>query len=91
MSKQYISTALIALAAALSFSQSAATGLTYDPCENYYDNFYGMNDSVSVTTSSVHDNVDVLAPYDGYYTRYHSTDIDDATLAMEDPQNYYQW
>lgn len=103
--KQYISTTLIALAAALYFSQAAATGLTYDPCENYYSEHYGMEsiyNPASVDTSSVQDNTDVLDPYDGYYTYYYGIGADmnseSASLAMTatdsgmaDPNNYYQW
>lgn len=105
MKKNYALTALITLVVAVSFSQANASGLTYDPSENYYSTYYGIGsqDSVSttaITTPTVQDSVADLGPHNGYYATYYGTGVEETSLTTEEialneemanPLNYYNW
>jgi hypothetical protein len=105
MKNNYALTTLVALLATLSFSQLSASGMTYDPVENYYSKFYGIGVVESATTTPAIVAKDMAAdigPYDGYYATYYGTGVEskqasaeiiDSALndEMANPLNYYNW
>ncbi len=85
--KTYILSALLVLGVTVTSTQAIATGLTYDPYENYYSQFYGI------------DQQQTIAPKDAVKTSEDDPkDVSnrisqDADLmdSMADPSNYYSW
>ena len=97
-------TALITLVAAVSFSQVSASGLTYDPSENYYRTYYGIGEenatNIVVTPPVVESSPADLGPHNGYYATYYGIGIEKNNLTakemalneeMANPLNYYNW
>ncbi len=106
MKNKFALTALVSLLSAISFSTVSASGMTYDPIDNYYRAFYGDTSTESLkTTPSVSAQQKLASdidPYNGYYATYYgigvetkqiSTEITDATLndEMANPLNYFNW
>ncbi|MCK5918082.1 MAG: hypothetical protein KAG34_06635 [Cocleimonas sp.] len=99
-------TALVSLLAAVSFSTASASGMTYDPMDNYYAAHYGEVSTKSITTVSSVSAQQQLAsdigPHNGYYATYYGTgvetkqasaEITDTVLnnEMANPMNYFNW
>ena len=99
-------TALVSLLATISFSTASASGMTYDPVDNYYTAFYGDGATGSVKTTPAVSAQQKLAsdigPHNGYYATYYGTgvetkqssaEITDSALndEMANPLNYFNW
>ena len=73
MKNSYLIKVLIALFMVLLLSQANASGMKYDPIENYYNTYYGMDSLVDVNDSEVAIkseatvNIPAVDPYDTYY------------------------
>ena len=77
MKNGYLIKVLIALLVVLPLSQANASGMKYDPIENYYNTYYGMDSLVNVNDSAVAIKLEVTAntsavdPYDTYYNTFY--------------------
>ena len=95
MKTHYILSTLLALGVLTTSSQLMADGLTYDPYENYYSEYYGINAADGLA--------DVSTDTADFYEKYYNTSYDADGLAtkkqsdvdlyeeLADPTNYYKW
>jgi len=88
MKKHYILSTLVASVAALSLSQAIASGMTYDPYENYYNNFYGTASYSSASESSNSLVADKQVQKNKVVSKAAPTQSE---LYMADPLNFYNW
>jgi len=82
-------------------AQTLASGLTYDPYEIYYGNYYGVG--VESTTPHTQEEMTSNGSYADYYNTYYGIDTlvethDEAEVVtsaidtdMANPMNFYNW
>lgn len=73
MKTQYILPALLALVVTSTTTQAFAAGLTYDPYESYYHEFYGIGDKPTVIQDKAQQEPVFYDPYADYYNNYNGT------------------
>ena len=82
MKTQNILPILLALGIAATATLASAEGLTYDPYENYYSKYYGIE--AELITAQTADTLPEVSPEAKIVTH-----LDDADMA--NPLNYYKW
>ncbi len=103
MKKHIILPALFLMGATIASTYVVADGLTYDPYENYYSEFYGIGEiSTTQLEPQVEINSDFYDPYAEYYNTYYGIDglVENVITTIEpesndadmaDPRNFYKW
>jgi len=98
MKTRYLLPALFALGTVVVSSQTFAD-LTYDPCCNYYSEYYGTGVEAKTTTPKTQEEEASFAgSFSDYYnTNYTTNQVSSNNVSSEDypdmadPTNYYKW
>lgn len=86
MKTQTILPILLSLGTALVSSQAIADGLTYDPYENYYHDYYGIDfSSTAISNPETKEKVSSNDPNADYYSTYNSMNIKDKASSNSKP------
>ena len=87
MKAQYVLPALFVLAATVATSQAMATGLTYDPYENYYHDYYGI-DAEEIARQAIAKSEEQSKQLDATEK---AKKVEEDTTEYADPRNFYTW
>lgn len=87
MKTQYVLPILFTLATALTSTQVTASGLSYDPYENYYRDYYGI-DFDGITKAAIDKAKKELAKKSA---ERKTKKIKNDSVDMADPTNFYKW
>jgi len=103
---KYLLTTILALSATVLTTQVSATGMTYDPYQNYYSKYYGIGveEATTPVKAATKERADsaFYDPYADYYNANYGVDglieknkSTESKVSeypdMADPSNYYNW